>query len=376
MNKLIIVGNGFDLHNKLPTKYEDFLSWFLKKEFEKAINHTTYSNDFFTVFCYKEPSTKSIELNDFSEILNYLPKMNITLQGKKLSYFTINGKSYRIQIQFISEFFKAISFQYQSKKWVDIEMEYYTLLRYCLDQYKGDHGTHRLKKLNEGLYILKNQLCDYLAEVSEKKQVNSNFYYCAKANINPDIIMDKHHLKKLSKDDFSNDLHISPQKVLFLNFNYTGLTYEIQNEPNFKTIDIHGKLGDVYNPPIFGYGDEIDDSYFEMEKLNENDFLLHIKSFGYFANSNYSELVNFLESDSFVVNIWGHSCGLSDRTLLNMIFEHNNCAAIQPYYWQKDANSDDYNFITQNISRHFKNKQKMRSRVVNKSLCRSLGNQQ
>ncbi|SUJ19172.1 Uncharacterised protein [Sphingobacterium spiritivorum] len=375
MNKLIIVGNGFDLHNKLPTKYEDFLCWFLKKEFENSKN-ANYSNDFFELFFHDQQSIHSIQLKDFSEILKHLTLMDISSQGKKVSNFTIDGKSYRIQIKFISEFFKAISLQYQSKKWVDIEMEYYKLLRNCLDEFKKDNGIHRLKKLNDGLSILKDLLCKYLSEVSNKKTVNPNFYYCAKANIDPDIIMDKRHVKKLSDDDFSNDCYITTKNVLFLNFNYTGLTYKIKNEPNFRTIDIHGRLGDVDNPPIFGYGDEIDDAYFEMEKLNENDFLVHIKSFGYFANGNYSELVNFLESDSFVVNIWGHSCGLSDRTLLNMIFEHNNCAAIQPYYWQKDTNSDDYNSITQNISRHFKNKQKMRSRVVNKSLCKVLGSQQ
>jgi hypothetical protein len=35
--------------------------------------------------------------------------------------------------------------------------------------------------------------------------------------------------------------------------------------------------------------------------------------------------------DSFQVLIMGHSCGLSDRTLLNIVFEHNNCRSIKVF---------------------------------------------
>lgn len=111
------------------------------------------------------------------------------------------------------------------------------------------------------------------------------------------------------------------------------------------------------------------------DKTNNNDFLTHIKSFAYFHNTNYKDLIDFIDSDSFVVYIWGHSCGLSDRTLLNMIFEHDNCAAIKPYYWNRGNNDDNYTEITQNISRHFRNKLKMRNRVINKEHCSELGSQ-
>jgi hypothetical protein len=55
----------------------------------------------------------------------------------------------------------------------------------------------------------------------------------------------------------------------------------------------------------------------------------------------------------------GYSCGLSDRTLLNTIFEHNN-RSIKFYYETKDDNGvvikDNYTEIIQNISRHFNKK--------------------
>lgn len=68
----------------------------------------------------------------------------------------------------------------------------------------------------------------------------------------------------------------------------------------------------------------------------------------------------------------GHSCGNSDRTLLNTLFEHKNCVSIKPYYYQKEDGSDNYMEIVQNICRNFTDMKLMRDRVVNKTLCEPL----
>jgi hypothetical protein len=68
----------------------------------------------------------------------------------------------------------------------------------------------------------------------------------------------------------------------------------------------------------------------------------------------------------------GHSCGLSDRTLLNTIFEHNNCRSIKVFYHKKENGLDNYTEIIQNISRHFNKKKLMREKIVNKTLCKPL----
>ena len=89
-------------------------------------------------------------------------------------------------------------------------------------------------------------------------------------------------------------------------------------------------------------------------------------------NSNYKQLLDFIDTNKFQVVILGHSCGLSDRTLLNTIFEHTNCRSIKVYYHQKDDGSDNYTEIIQNISRHFNKKKLMREKIVNKTLCKPL----
>ena len=98
-----------------------------------------------------------------------------------------------------------------------------------------------------------------------------------------------------------------------------------------------------------------------MEEMNDNRFFKYIKSFHYFKNSCYRKLIRFLDSNDFQVCIYGHSCGLSDRVMLNEIFEHNNCKSIKIYFY-KDEN--DFINKTMEISRHFNDNQSMRKKIT------------
>ena len=91
-----------------------------------------------------------------------------------------------------------------------------------------------------------------------------------------------------------------------------------------------------------------------------------------FTLDNYRRLLSFVDSAPYQIYIMGHSCGNSDRTLLNTLFEHRNCVSIKPYYHLKEDGTDNYIEIIQNISRNFNDMQLMRDRVVNKSYCRPL----
>ena len=121
----------------------------------------------------------------------------------------------------------------------------------------------------------------------------------------------------------------------------------------------------------------MDDDYKLIENIDDNEYLKNFKSFKYLQNSNYNDLLRYIDSEKFQVLIMGHSCGLSDRTLLNTIFEHNNCRSIKVFYHERKDESgkvinDNYNEITQNISRHFNKKKLMREKIVNKTLCQPL----
>lgn len=153
-----------------------------------------------------------------------------------------------------------------------------------------------------------------------------------------------------------------------LNFNYTSIADKYRQ---YSSIHIHGKLDDE-GSVIFGYGDELDKKYKEIEELNDNEYLEKVKSVKYLEKDNYRKLLNYIESEPFQVYIMGHSCGNSDRTLLNTIFEHENCVSIKPFYYQKDNETDTYSEIIRNITRNFNNKQLLRERVVNKTYCQAM----
>ena len=167
-----------------------------------------------------------------------------------------------------------------------------------------------------------------------------------------------------------------PKRLLFLNFNYTN-TLEpyideckkrIHSEINY----IHGSVNDENNPPIFGFGDEFDKSYKEFEDEGNNELFKHIKSFGYLKTNHYSDLTRFLEIDKFQVQIYGHSCGLSDRTMFKEIFEHKNCLSIKLFYHKKEDGSDDYTEKTYELYRHFSDKNNMRKKIVDKQKSRAM----
>ena len=176
---------------------------------------------------------------------------------------------------------------------------------------------------------------------------------------------------------FNDELPIElllPNHIMLLNFNYTHTADLYCKKGYIFTVNqIHG---DLNNPKsvIFGYGDELDNDYRTIVNKNENKFLENIKSIKYLEADNYRRLLSFIEAEPYQIVIMGHSCGNSDRTLLNTLFEHKNCVSIKPYYykWGKGEKDDNYIDLVQNISRNFKDMKLMRDRVVNKTYCKPL----
>lgn len=168
--------------------------------------------------------------------------------------------------------------------------------------------------------------------ISISKKIHSNF-----------IVDDFIQKTKYSFSEYSK----IPNEILFLNFNYTNtdsLYHKIKyTNPNIiiKSIHIYGTLNSPANPIIFGFGDELDEEYKKIENLNNNEYLENIKSIKYLETDNYKRLLEIVNSDEYQIFIFGHSCGNSDRTLLNTLFEHENCVSIKPFYYLKEDGTDN-----------------------------------
>ena len=295
-----------------------------------------------------------------------LPRFFQIIPGKDVVQ-TITKDTERFKSKFYA-FFDRIIKSIETKGWVDIENEYYSLLAQQVLPIVGNLQKLDPKILNFQLDYLKSLLIEYL-KIEDKKEVETirsikdKIYKPIKrremavANLNSG--------KQESKD-------FMPTNIMLLNFNYTKTAKRYVDSGSIVQINhIHGCLDDV-NSVIFGYGDELDSDYEKLKNLNDNECLRNMKSIRYLEANNYRRMLEFIESSPFQVCIMGHSCGNSDRTLLNTLFEHKNCISIKPYYYVKEDGTDNYLELVQNISRNFTDMKLMRDRVVNKMYCEPL----
>ena len=382
MNRLVIIGNGFDKAHGLPTSYGDFIddyfievaTIFLKKEkYEDELMSINYLNNHF------------IDKKHFSDI-----ESNFNNIEGVFAFF----KTYSniLKVNYKNAFLNHLIDEVKITNWVDIENEYYRLLKEIIKRDHPKKGDKKLvvKKHNDEFEEVKNLFEKYLDEKIDKTiRVESSILEIFKLRKrNPEEYYlefpDKYKIELQKIQEGKDWLEESKKiKTYFLNFNYTATVDEYLkemtkfNQDRFygevHQIQIHGKLNDEANKINFGFGDEMDEDYKMIENINDNEYLRNFKSFQYLQNYNYKKLLNFIESgENFQVLILGHSCGLSDRTLLNTVFEHKKCCSIKVYYRKRDDGTYNYTEMIQNISRHFKDKPAMRKKIVDKSLSQEL----
>lgn len=354
INRLIIIGNGFDLNLKLPTSYKDFL-WGLIEYI--VDNKAFYARNPSPLFNTKGAIRKDIKEFALSYVIN--------------EFF-----------EFKSPMLKIAYDEIDKKNWTDLERIYYSELikiyeSIILNQDDNEEQIYlsKLKSLNQELSEITLLLSKYLKRVVNEHRLDigslEEYYARFACPFNSEDFDDATFAKQ--KSEIENKI---PSKVLILNFNYTELfkhdfvsAYWNDIEQDFTVLNIHGKMS---NPDsmVFGYGDEFDDRYNKIEAIGEDEWLKNFKSFKYFKNKDYDKLLGFIESSDFQTWIVGHSCGLSDKTLLNQIFENDHCINIKAFYHKKkSANEtiDNFDEICYSISRIMKNKPKMRQIVTKKN---------
>lgn len=377
INKLFIIGNGFDLAHGLKTSYNDFIDDFWEKEKEKVLiskqffqrrnnNFYHYSDDILTIIT---PITFDGLTNDIIPIHSKGYKWFMDLKlNMDHSNCSINGIEYsNLEILVKNQFLFNISKNTYFNNWVDIESEYYSVLKNCYKiQIEGKYNDYTVDMLNDDFHEVQKFLENYLSpNTGNRVGTNSNILNKLSKIIQPELGINK---GKLNEKD----------NILFLVFNYTNTIDEYIScfkniiPQNVNSIQIHGELKSSKNPIIFGYGDELDEEYLKLENTNNDNYLKNIKSMKYLQTPNYRDLLRFIESYKYEVYIMGHSCGMSDRTLLNTIFENENCSSIKIFYHKREDGTDDHNEKIMNISRNFKDKPSMRKKVIDKTNCEPL----
>ena len=364
MNRIILIGNGFDLAHELKTGYKDFTDSII----ENLFNQIEYR--------YGLYQTIDIEITLDPSINDRGQEFNIDYFKRLLTSETYKGIVYK------NKFLEKLIYNHTVNNWCDIETLFYDELNILLDNESSTNND--IEMFNSDFQRIIDLLEEYLERIKIQNDNEQN---------TSSRIFDLIHKTPLKENDCSiqylRDYKILTrdfdlENTLILDFNYTQtvkkyITYSESDRvvDNIKYINIHGILNDDDNPIIFGFGDEKDEQYSKIEKSRLKGALKFIKSINYLNTSNYRNMLDFLELDYYQVYTWGHSCGLTDRTLLNHIFEHDKCVSIKPFYHEwLDENTDnienDYVNIVSNIARNFSDKNKLRDRVVDFSRCEPL----
>lgn len=352
--KLFIIGNGFDMATGLKSGYKDFFRYYLCELITKSKKSTKSK---------KEIKTGILDLNFniYQDLLfkvgqqsNYKETFELLGDYDQLDFEQLIEKIKISELKLIpnGKFINEIFFNLSKNKWVDIEQIYFKVV------FEYRTQINYVKNFNSQLDFIKKLLLNYLNKESEVFNLDQSFQNKIKELIHDTLEIDK--VKPILGSSKSNVNY-----NYFVNFNYTKVlenTLRILDIPRSKYSinNIHGKV-DNFDNMIFGFGDENSNEFKELLSLDERELLKNIKTFNYLADSNYDSLNRFINgTDLYQVIILGHSCGLSDKVLLNEIFQNDNCFSIKIHHY---GGIQDYIDKTMNISRIIEDPLSLRNKV-------------
>ena len=152
MNRVVIIGNGFDLAHGLKTSYAEFISRYWQNTAQKlaSCNLLRYEDEF--IICgYNNNITPELRLRSQGLALDLFDDILYTpVKSRRDIEKHIKAHSTRVMLRAKSTFFDNINNSVETKNWVDIENEYYSLLKMvCL---KGlVNSTMSLRRLKSRL---------------------------------------------------------------------------------------------------------------------------------------------------------------------------------------------------------------------------------
>ncbi len=183
MNRIIIIGNGFDKAHDLATGYKDFIDnyWtnisghifngykrWLAEQWGSINDPSPFEDEFiqFKVFRDKQhktmkPSYPQSDSNPYDEVRKLVAMFN---DGTNVRY---EGS---VRLTFKNKFFEHISSRCSLTNWVDIENEYYGKLKELLAEEDAVIRNEKVRGLNRDFDAVKKRLENYLAVIAQETQ--------------------------------------------------------------------------------------------------------------------------------------------------------------------------------------------------------------
>jgi hypothetical protein len=346
VNKIILIGNGFDIAHGLPTTYLNFLD-FVRDSIVQKIQLDTSS--------YRHEILGKPRGQDSS----FIHKLDENGKEDPWIGAVINQNSHKIELKTNphgsnnSIYYKSLfSDKTINGHWSDLEYHYFKTLN------KNSGKPKAVAIINEEFEHLKTLLYLYLKNEVESKIGKQDEF----------IISDKHSIFDMLSEGHNDFIF---HKHFFVNFNYTSKILnqyiswlrQSKGQENIPSaVNIHGDLTNSSNPIIFGYGDDNSEEYKNLQNLKQNSLLQNFKTFQYLRSSRYKQVLSLLETDEeLYVQIIGHSCDTTDKALLKTIFQHPNVKFIEGTYYESEGR---YFEKLYNISRIFDDTSLMRQKII------------
>ena len=145
MNRLVIIGNGFDLAHGLPTSYKDFID-----DYWANVKNSNHNDDFISFVDLFDVDFKNTR--NLYELANFIKQFNAKIKFSDGEIYTEFGNNFMTGqyprshvLIYKNSFFKIVN-QKNIQNWVDIENEYYRQLKKIINSINSSHQTRKLSK--------------------------------------------------------------------------------------------------------------------------------------------------------------------------------------------------------------------------------------
>ncbi|WP_420378972.1 AbiH family protein [Gilvibacter sp.] len=342
MNRIVIIGNGFDKAYGMKTSYGDFLQYLQNSIMQfrnnfglrtRAWGKRAHDDVFHPGIIHlkgvdnNHDKWVAVKVDDsvFSIDLVTNPDSDSIFYDKIFK----KNPAFGLWSDFESQYFKCILANSESETRIKLINEEFNHLKQLFVHYLIDE----VEAKSESLPIINNHIEGIVKKRQFERKFEKNYFVTF------------NYTEKILKDLITK-LRIAYDSI------------DLFSDP----IHIHGSLSDPKNPIIFGYGDEDSTEYQNLENSLNDDLLVNFKTFQYLRTNKYRQVLGLLtESTEIYVQIIGHSCGLCDKALLKTIFEHDNVKNIEVVYHKDESKYFEKLYA---ISRIFDENVLMREKLV------------
>ncbi|WBV54093.1 AbiH family protein [Chryseobacterium gambrini] len=333
MPKILITGNGFDLHHGLPTTYSDFIKitehittniydYQFDSIYKKASNYKAIAENFnkfeFDINMLSDIrilAEKNLLFNFFNSEykletwIDFEIKIeliiNSLLEGANLIREKLFNKNYGVQTELRTADYRTFD---NNIFIIDILTFFNIIIEYPSDR--------ELFIINEDFLIKRK---DYLVDIDEDKissQIYSQLIEFKKIFNLYILTFVNPLLDNIKKNPDTSSLF---QGINFhFTFNYTPTFEKLLYKSGSSTNFLHGKCDKDKENIIFGINDI---SSIQNNGINYLKFTKYYQKLN--GNTDYSFLSNIdMKSyDKYIFYLWGHSLDKSDASYINEIFE-------------------------------------------------------